>query len=97
MKKRQGDILFVKIAELPKELTKKADGIVAEGETTGHKHQLVDGELLTDEKLNLFIDVTAEKASVKHEEHKTITLPKGLYKVIKQREYEPEGWREVKD
>ena len=97
MKKRQGDILFVKVKELPKELSPKKDCIISEGETTGHKHLLVDGELLKDDKENLFINVTAEKATVKHEEHKAITLPAGQYKVIKQREYEPDGWRNVLD
>ena len=97
MMKRQGDILFVKIDVLPESLAAKDDGVIALGEQTGHKHLLVDGSLLTDKQNNMFITVTSELATIKHEEHRAITLPKGLYRVIKQREYDPEGWRDVKD
>ena len=97
MKKRQGDILFVKIDVLPESLAAKDDGVIALGEQTGHKHLLVYGSLLTDKQNNMFITVTSELATIKHEEHRAITLPKGLYRVIKQREYDPEGWRDVKD
>ena len=95
--KRQGDILFVRAKSIPKGLKVKAGGVIAEGEKTGHMHRLVDGTLYDDAKLGMFIEVKAEKASVTHNEHKTITLEKGLYTVKRQREYEPQGWRQVAD
>lgn len=44
-----------------------------------------------------FLEVKSDQAILTHEEHKQITLTKGVYGVIIQREYEPEGWRHVID
>jgi hypothetical protein len=32
-----------------------------------------------------------------HEEHDPIRIPPGAYRVVRQREYEPRGWRAVAD
>jgi hypothetical protein len=37
------------------------------------------------------------RAAVDHEEHATVMLPAGEYQVVRQREYEPAGWRQVAD
>ena len=97
MKKRQGDILFVKIEKIPERMKVKQDNIIAEGEATGHKHLLVDGLLYQDERDRLFVNVEHEIATIIHNEHKPVTLPKGNYKVVRQREYEPKNWRIVSD
>lgn len=96
MVKRQGDILFVSIEEIPEEIKIKEDNIVAEGEATGHKHLLQDGILYEDSKGTLFIQVE-ESAKIVHQEHNPIILPEGNYKVVRQREYEPNGWIRVSD
>jgi hypothetical protein len=73
--------------------------VLAEGETTGHRHAFYGGEvtLFRDEALardlprELYIGhvrIGADAAELRHEEHDTITLPKGLYRVRRQREYE---------
>src|ERR1043165_242075 len=103
---RQGDVLFVAIPKLPKGKSKKrADGAVAYGEVTGHKHALAD--LDTAEVLEigegLFVRVTENGISIKgeatfvHEEHGPITLPAGNYEVRIQREYSPDEIRSVID
>lgn len=97
MKKRQGDVLFIKTDRIPENLVIKGDNIVAEGKVSDHKHMLMDGVLYQDEKGDLFVNVDTGIATVTHEEHKSITLPAGNYKVIKQREYEPMLWRSVRD
>ncbi|MEK6647584.1 MAG: hypothetical protein AABY84_13015 [Candidatus Firestonebacteria bacterium] len=97
MKKRQGDILFVKIDKIKGDIIKKSDNIIAEGEATGHKHILIDGVLYLDENGNIFAKVENNEATVVHEEHKQITLPIGDYRIIKQREYLPESPRPVAD
>lgn len=97
IKKRQGDILFVKIDKIKGDLTKKSDNIIAEGEATGHKHTLINGVLYLDEKGNIFAKVESDEATVVHEEHKQITLPTGDYRIIKQREYLPKASRLVAD
>ena len=60
-------------------------------------HKLVNGTLYEDPKNGMYIEIKEEKATVTHNEHRTITLEKGLYTVKKQREYEPNGWRQVAD
>jgi len=73
--------------------------VLAEGETTGHRHAFYGGGVLLyrDDALardlprELYIAhlrVDAEAAELRHEEHATITLPRGLYRVRRQREYD---------
>ena len=83
---RQGDILFVKVDKLPGNKRKQVkNGVVALGEATGHAHRVRDGHVW-DFEPDLFVE--AEVATkVVHEEHNTIPLPKGIYKVVRQREY----------
>jgi hypothetical protein len=101
---RQGDVLLFP-APLPTDTTPKqpeADGcaVLAHGEVTGHRHRFAPG------LCNLFVGVGAEgatyavlaaDAALLHEEHATIPIPAGTYRVIIQREYEPAGWRRVED
>jgi hypothetical protein len=91
---RQGDVLLKKIDRLPAEIQEVQwdDRIVlAYGEVTGHAHAIstkfatmftLDGER--------FLDVKPGALLV-HEEHATIKLPEGFYKVIQQREYVPQA------
>jgi hypothetical protein len=46
---------------------------------------------------SLYLEVLADRATVVHEEHGPITLPRGLYRVWQQREYSPEAIRVVRD
>lgn len=71
------------------------NGIVELGEATGHAHRLVGGEVreYVGDKY-LITDGTAELI---HDEHDTIVLPEGEYKVRRQREYSEEGWSNVWD
>jgi len=104
---RQGDVLFKKIARLPKgERRKRADATVAYGEVTGHRHQLAVADRDHAEVLDigdgLFVHVSDSGlrlggADFVHEEHATVTLPVGDYEVIIQREYSPEAVRNVID
>ena len=86
---RQGDVIIVGIEKLPvdkKSLKARKDNVILEGETSGHKHLLLEGELYEDEQGNLFVKAN-EDTQVVHEEHKPIDIEKGLYRVIRQREY----------
>lgn len=89
---RQGDILFMRIKELPGALVKSKDKIIAHGEATGHTHRFEDNEQETvevfDNGLDKFVVIDSAEAILVHNEHKPITLPKGTYRVIKQREYD---------
>ena len=98
---RQGDVMFIRRARAPKGVRKvRPDGIVMHGEVTGHAHRI--GDLKAAEVYDLgngsFLSVTDEGGvSIVHEEHASFTLPKGEYEIRIQREYTPEGIRNVVD
>lgn len=84
---RQGDVLLVRIAELPKEATRK-DNIVAFGETTGHKHQFDEGAVVYKTASGQQVVQIQKTAILQHEEHKHLTIPKGIYEIRIQREFD---------
>ena len=43
--KRQGDLLIVKVVKIPEDTVKQKSRILAEGEATGHMHELDKGEV----------------------------------------------------
>lgn len=105
---RQGDVKIKMISELPKGEKKDAKdngvAVLAYGEVTGHKHQVIQGEVnffTIGESVNMFspkfLEVLSETALVVHEEHTQIPLVKGLYEIKIQREYFPEEIRNVMD
>jgi len=96
---QQGDIL-IKEATIPKNAKIMDRRIIAEGETTGHKHQLEDlekAQLLQIDSL-LFLDVL-EETRIIHEEHNPVTLPPGTYEVGFVMEYDhfEEETKRIKD
>jgi hypothetical protein len=94
---RQGDLLIVKVDELPENSVLQNHRVLAEGEATGHKHELDSGELYEKEGTLFFRVPEDQKTTLTHQEHGPITFISGIYKVIRQREYEPRGWRRVAD
>lgn len=108
---RQGDVLIERVSSLPSKLTKLAreNGrvILAHGEVTGHAHAILDkhvahfagAEERTADGLAgvTFLEVRAAVAALQHEEHSTIQLEPGVYRITRQREYSPEALRNVAD
>jgi hypothetical protein len=94
---RQGDLLIVKVKALPEGCRKKGHRVLAEGEATGHKHELDSGELYEKNGTLYFKISDHEKATLQHQEHGPVTFDPGTYKVVRQREYVPKGWRPVVD
>jgi hypothetical protein len=73
--------------------------VLALGEVTGHAHAVAGpGRLIREAGVfgPMLLHVP-EGARVVHEEHAAITLPKGWYRVIRQREYVPGSVRVVAD
>ena len=93
---RHGDVLVVRIDEIPQDVKKLDHLVLAWGEVTGHKHQLDVGELFETKNGKLYFRLN-KKGRLSHEEHKTIELPAGNYEVIGQREYYPAEIRRVRD
>ena len=100
MKKyQQGDVIL-------KEVDYEIEGqelnhlILAEGEATGHSHQLINGigKLIMMDKI-LHLKIFSDTALLKHEEHAPIELKKGNYVIHRVNEYDHflEESRQVRD
>ena len=98
MQYRHGDVMIEKVRSLPSKKRKLPHTILANGEITGHSHRVDhSGASLYESPGGLFLHVTAKQATVSHEEHDSIALPKGYYRVWRQREYSPEEIRVIRD
>ena len=108
---RQGDVLIELIETIPADAAKQKKArkiILAHGEVTGHHHALeiadpADWWKTPETKASttglageIFLQVK-QAAEVTHQEHATIPLPPGNYRVKRQREYSPEAIRNVAD
>ena len=108
----QGDILLERVddAEAGKPINVDPDHavVLARGEVTGHRHAFYGGGatmfrddgLARDIPSDLYIGhvkITAPTADLKHEEHGTITLETGTYRVRRQREFSAGEARLVAD
>jgi hypothetical protein len=89
---RQGDVGLVGVEEIPADaIEQKREGgavILAFGEATGHKHQFLDAGVtaLRAANADVFLRII-EPSDLVHEEHTKITVPPGLYRVLRQREW----------
>lgn len=98
---RQGDVLLVEIKSIPEGTTevecKGGRVVLAEGESTGHAHVMATRNIVVSSVgTTLFLRVLHDTL-LKHEEHKEINVRTGNYRVVRQREYSPEGIRNVAD
>jgi hypothetical protein len=96
---RHGDVMLSQIDALPDGAKQRGGVTLAYGEITGHSHRIADPHSAETFELNgqIYLRVTAPKALLIHEEHATIELPQGIYRVWQQREYSPGAIRRVYD
>lgn len=105
---RQGEVLIYgektlnSALMLPKGWQKKAKvvpgNIIIEGEISGHKHEVVNGRMYDHpDKKGVMILEAGEGCRVIHPEHKEIPVPKGVYEIEIQREYNGKDSNKVKD
>lgn len=94
---RQGDLYFAKVNKLPKGAVARKNNHILEGETSGHIHRLSSQvPSVYDYQSEVFVSVI-EPTPLIHEEHGTITVEPGVYKITRQREYSPAENRRVLD
>ncbi len=95
---RQGDVLLLP-TDIPKDatITTKDEIVLAEGEATGHAHRITLPGVEELAKDGVRYLRTHDVALVKHEEHDTVAVPPGEYKIVQQREYSPTAIRAVAD
>ena len=112
LKLQQGDVILKTISNIPSN-TKLLDSLVlAEGEATGHRHQIISGvATLVMLKNKMFLKVISDYAVLRHgnfqepklkgdnDYHNDIEIPKGDYEVRIVRETDPfeEKIRRVQD
>ena len=89
---RHGDILLRAVGSIPATAKKQASGqsfVLARGEATGHTHTLVgtSPEIYVDGD-DIFAKVLTE-TPLTHEEHKTIIIQPGTYKIVHEQQYNP--------
>ena len=96
---RQGDVLLVPVDEVPRGARRVRPKrlIIAEGEVTGHVHELVGGKVELFEKAEVVFAKIMSAPQLQHAEHATQTIEPGVYRVVRQREYSPEELRRVAD
>lgn len=94
---RQGDVFLEQIEDFPEGLEpcKANDGediVLAWGEVTGHAHRISSSDCVSyfsyHDNHNLMV-VKKSPVALRHEEHRTIQIPPGVYVVRRQREYVP--------
>lgn len=96
MQLRHGDVQLIKVEQMPEDVNLLNRKELAYGEVTGHAHRIDVGELFETKHGELYLKV--EKLSnLSHEEHKTLTLEPGIYRVGIKRQYIPDGWETVRD
>jgi hypothetical protein len=94
---RQGDVLIIS-SDTSVTGNKLPHLTLAEGEVTGHRHRISNGEAELFERDGvLYLKVLSSTALLTHEEHAEVTIPQGNWEIRIQREYVPEGWRYVAD
>ena len=97
---RQGDVLIEQVTGVPATAVRLKQLVLAAGDSTGQRHMIKDrktAELYLAADQTLFLRVTADAATVAHPEHGHITLPRGEYRVWKQREFTDARPRPVYD
>lgn len=102
---RQGDVLITEVKHIPAGLKpiprEQGRVVLAHGEVTGHAHVIDSDHALflgadLEDMADRFLRVEQE-CQVVHDEHDTIVLPPGDYRIVRQREYSPQEIRRVTD
>lgn len=93
---RQGDVLIVAVDDVPRNAEpvkrSKRGVVLAEGEVTGHAHRIPSrsAKLYRSESDARYLRVMGPApVALNHEEHTTVTIPPGDYRVTIHAEYQP--------
>lgn len=100
----QGDVAIVRVDSIPADATKRRDKVAAPSET-GHHHTFDASASVflysTKDDLVQYLRVEKKPAVLRHlrdfDTHESWSFPPGNYKIIRQRERGPAGWKRVED
>ena len=99
---RQGDCFLEAVNEIPRDAkaSQPRNGrfVLLDGEATGHHHSVAvcDDVEMFERGGTLYLRVNQE-TPLEHQEHNTVPLPPGNYRMTRQREYWDEEIRHVVD
>lgn len=85
---RHGDLLLIPCEKIPDEAKKLNTLTIALGEVTGHHHTLNGDCLVYELDKTKYIQANQESV-LEHQEHKTIPIEKGFYKLVIEQEFDP--------
>ena len=101
---RHGELGIFKVSQFEKSHKSTSSLVLAEGEITGHKHEIISGKVRVydivreaEELATKYLEVLSDTAVITHPEHGEDIYERGLYEIRPAREYQPEGWRRVSD
>lgn len=102
---RQGDVLLVPCKSIPKAakpvLRDKGRVVLAYGEVTGHAHAITSphAALFSMQSFGRKMNYLSVEETVKlgHEEHDEHEVTPGNYRVVQQREFDPQAPQPVRD
>jgi len=86
---RHGDLLIRKVSSIPKTAILASTNIIAEGEKTGHNHELKGSHQVFETLDKQLYFEAKQDVILKHPDHNTLEIPKGHYIVEHQRRYNP--------
>ena len=93
IKFQQGDLIIKSTEVKQKDFGKKLNHLILQkSDVSGHKHQIVGNKAILYQGKNkdeVYLNVTSPSVLLTHEEHKTISIPKGKYLVYGVREFDP--------
>jgi len=99
----QGDVLFLRIEQIPTGATKTKSKVVAHSET-GHHHAFdMKADVMlysTPSQLLSYLEVKSPAVLKHHRDfdtHEELLFDVGTYEIRRQREWSPDGWRRVED
>lgn len=105
----QGDLMFIRIDKLPEDAVRvnaKDGRYVASHSETGHAHIIRECEGVEfyhadNDNMTAYLVVNNPDAYIEHlrdfDRHEPIKFKEGIYKIRRQREHTPEGWRVALD
>ena len=96
---RHGDVLIARVPALPRHARQRPGLTLAYGEVPGHSHRIREPHAarLWETPGQTFLEVLEPSATLVHEEHRAISVPSGVYRIWRQREYTPDAAHWVED
>ena len=87
---RHGDVLLKPVLKIPATARLCKDRVIALGLSTGHAHRFKESDVKVYVLLDgsKFVRQPLTRAHLVHDEHDTLIIPRGVYQVIIQQEFD---------